>query len=107
VSRPVQRRAAAAADVEQAVGYYVEHGDVDLAVRFIDAVEAAMAQLARRPHAGSLRFSHELGIPDLRAYRVRRFPHVVFYVIRADVIDVWRVLHERRDLPNSLAAPES
>jgi toxin ParE1/3/4 len=107
VSRRVQRRAAAASDIEQAVDYYVEHGDVDLAVRFIDAVEAAMAQLARRPHAGSLRFSHELGIPELRAYRVRHFPYVVFYVVRADGIDVWRVLHERRDQPNSLTEPES
>jgi hypothetical protein len=30
---------------------------------------------------------------------MRRYPYVVFYVEREDRIDVWRVLHTRRDIP--------
>jgi len=28
------------------------------------------------------------------------YPHLVFYVERADHIDVWRVLHGERDIPS-------
>lgn len=28
-----------------------------------------------------------------------RDPHLVFYVEREDCIDVWRVLHGKRDIP--------
>jgi toxin ParE1/3/4 len=29
-----------------------------------------------------------------------RFPYLVFYLERADCIDVWRVLHAQRDIPS-------
>jgi toxin ParE1/3/4 len=30
---------------------------------------------------------------------VTRFPYLVFYFEREDHIDVWRVMHVRRDIP--------
>jgi toxin ParE1/3/4 len=36
---------------------------------------------------------------------LRRFPHLVFYVVEADRIDVWRVLHGERDVPQWLREP--
>jgi len=35
-----------------------------------------------------------------------RFPHLVFYFERDDYIDVWRVLHGRRDIPAWMQAAE-
>ena len=68
----------------------------------VDAVERAVGQIGRSPQSGSLRFSYELEIPDLRVRPVTRFPHLVFYVAGDDAMDVWRILHTRRDIPSTL-----
>lgn len=35
--------------------------------------------------------------------RLRDHPHLVFYLEREDHIDVWRILHGRRDIPATLS----
>ena len=55
---------------------------------------------------GSLHFAYDLAIPDRRAWPLQRFPYVVFHVVGDDKIDVWRILHSRRDLPAALQSPE-
>lgn len=96
---PVQLRAAAAHDIGQAVGHYLDDAGESVALRFIDAVERGVVRISKAPFVGTLRFSYELGIPDLRAWPLDGFPYVVFYVAVTDRIDVWRVLHSRRDIP--------
>ena len=103
MAKPVRLRRLAADDVVAAVDYYVDEAGNGLAGRFIDAVERAFQHVGRHPHSGSLRFSYELDIPELRSWPLARFPYLVFYVEREREIDVWRVLHTRRDLPASLA----
>lgn len=103
MDKPVQLRAAAANDIELAVDHYLDEAGVDVAGRFVDAIERGFGRLARQPHIGSLRFAYELGIPDLRAWPVHRFPYVIFYIEQEEGLDVWRVLHERRDIPPTLA----
>ena len=34
---------------------------------------------------------------------MRRYAHLIFYVEREEHIDVWRVLHEQRDIPSWMA----
>lgn len=71
--------------------------------RFVEAVERAVAQIGRSSNSGSLRFSYELEIPGLRVRPAARFPNLVFYVVGDEVVDVWRVLHSRRDIPSAVA----
>lgn len=47
--------------------------------------------------------AYELAIPDLRVRPLSSFQNLVFYVISDDVIDVWRVLHTKRDIPSAIA----
>ena len=101
-ARPVRLRERAAVDVDQAVDYYLAEANTDVAVRFVDAVERAVGQISRSPRSGSLRFSYELEIPDLRVRPLARFPYLVFYVVGDEVVDVWRILHTRRDIPTAL-----
>jgi toxin ParE1/3/4 len=103
VPKPVRLRRLAADDIEAAVDHYLSDAGPDVASRFIDAVESAMTHVGRHPHNGSLRFSYDLDIPELRAWPVGRFPYLVFYVESDDQIDVWRLLHTRRDLTAALA----
>ncbi len=99
--RQAHLRSAAASDIADAIAYLRSEAGDAVALAFIDALENGINHIARSPNAGSLRFAYELGIPDLRAWGLRRFPYVIFYVPFGDRIDIWRVLHTRRDLPGA------
>ena len=101
-ARAVVARAAAIRDVDEAIDYYLRAGSETAALDFIAAVEGAYRHLARAPESGSPRYAHELEIPGLRSWPLRGFPYLVFYVERAEHVDVWRVLHGERDIPETL-----
>jgi toxin ParE1/3/4 len=86
-------------DVEDIVDHYLIEAGEKIALAFIDALERTYGHLARHPTAGSLRYAHELALPGLRFWRLRPYPYLVFYIERDDNVDVWRVLHEERDIP--------
>jgi toxin ParE1/3/4 len=60
-----------------------------------------------KARAVSLRYAHELDVPGLRCWPLRRYPHLVFFVERDDHIDVWRILHAERDIPAWMGGPQS
>jgi toxin ParE1/3/4 len=93
--------------VEAAVDYYVREAGADVAIGFIDALQAAYRFIADHPAAGSPRYADVLGLPGLRSRILRRYPYLVFYVERDDHIDVWRVLEAHRDIPVWMREPES
>jgi toxin ParE1/3/4 len=101
VTRPkaVIPRELANADVQAAVDHYLSEAGTDVALGFVDALETAFLHLARQPASGSPRYAHQLGLADLRFWPLGKFPYLVFYVERDDHIDVWRVLHDRREVP--------
>ena len=101
-ARRVVRRERAERDIDEAAAHYRAEGGSELETRFIDALEAAIAQIAAHPAAGSPRYAAELRSQDLRSWPVKRFPYLVFYVERTDHVDVWRVLHGARDIRASL-----
>lgn len=103
--KPVVPRKLANRDVDAAIAHYVNEGADDAALGFIDGLEKAYGHIARRPSIGSLRYAYELDLPELRALPLTRYPYLVFYVERDDGIDVWRVLHMHRDVPESLGEP--
>lgn len=103
MGKPVTPRAQARTDVENIVDHYLRDAGADVALRFVAALEVAYGAIAARPGAGSPRFAHELGLPGLRSRAVRRLPHLIFYVEQPDHVDVWRVLHARRDMAGWLA----
>ncbi|NML17234.1 type II toxin-antitoxin system RelE/ParE family toxin [Azohydromonas caseinilytica] len=105
--KPVIPRAQACRDVEAAMDGYVAEGAEEAALGFVDALELAYTHIGRHPATGSPRWAHELNLPGLRCWPLKRYPYLVFYVERADRIDVWRVLHGARDLPQWLREPKA
>lgn len=101
-TKPTVPRARATQDVEEAIAYYLAEDAVSAALGFVDALERAYMHVGRLPQAGSPHYAHELEIPGLRSWPLKRYPYVVFYLEREEHIDVWRVLHAQRDLPASL-----
>lgn len=89
--------------MEDVIEYYRQEAGEAVAVDFIESLEQCVGRIRRSPHTGSLRFSYELDIPELRVLGTQRFPYLIFYVPRGNSVDVWRVLHSRRDIPSTLA----
>lgn len=92
-------------DVEKAIDRYRTDASERVALAFVDDLETTYELLAAHPGAGSLRFSYDLGLPGLRYLPLRRHPYLVFYRDLADRVDVWRVLHAKRDVPAWIVEP--
>ena len=97
--KPVVPRTLANRDIDEAIGYYLGEGSPQAALGFVDVLEESYAHIARHPATGSPRYAHELNLSGLRSWPLTRYPYLVFYVERSDSIDVWRVLHGKRDIP--------
>jgi toxin ParE1/3/4 len=97
--KPVILRALAYGDVDTAIDHYLIGAGEKTALDFIEALERTYRHISRYPASGSPRYAHELNLPELRFWLLRRFPYLVFYIERDDHLDVWRVLHGQRDIP--------
>jgi toxin ParE1/3/4 len=98
-AKPVLLRRLAAIDVDAAIDYYAREAGAAVALRFVGALERAYERIGRAPAIGSLRYAQELSLPGIRIRRVAGFPYLIFYVEKAEAVEVWRVLHARRDIP--------
>ncbi|NLF05232.1 MAG: type II toxin-antitoxin system RelE/ParE family toxin [Actinomycetales bacterium] len=101
-SLPVLPRESARRDIDDAVAFYLQQDAPDAALRLVDELERGFLMLAEHPRIGSNRWAEELDLPGLRSWSLGHFPFVIFYVDRGDHVDVWRVLHGSRDLPEVL-----
>lgn len=105
-AKPVVPRERAIRDVEDAIAWHLAEGSAAAALGLIDELERAYIHIGRHPATGSPRYAHELNLPGLRTWPLKRYPHLVFYVEHADHVDIWRVLHARRDIPAWLRTPD-
>ena len=105
-AKSVVPRELANRDINDTIAYHLSEGAEQAALGFINALEQAYAHIGGHPATGSPRYAHELNLPGLRFWPLARYPHLVFYVERAEHIDVWRVLHGQRDIPAWMQEPE-
>lgn len=106
-AKPIVPREQARRDVEDAIAHYLDEAAEAAAFGFIDALEKAYTHIGRQPATGSPRYAHELNLPGLRSWPLTRYPYLLFYIERDDHIDVWRVLHEVRDIPAWMQGPSA
>ncbi|MEA3643576.1 MAG: type II toxin-antitoxin system RelE/ParE family toxin [Lamprobacter sp.] len=98
-TKQVIPRRLAIRDVDEIIEYYLETSSEAIALGFVDALESAYAEIGSNPAIGSPRYAYELELPGLRSWPLKRYPYLIFYLERDAHIDVWRVLHGRRDVP--------
>ena len=96
---PVIPRQRALDDVQSAIDHYLAEQAPQAALGFIQALERAYTHLSRQPDTGSPRYAHGLQLPGLRSWPLSRYPYLVFYRVTPEHVDVWRVLHQQRDMP--------
>nr|WP_245232461.1 type II toxin-antitoxin system RelE/ParE family toxin [Thiorhodococcus minor] len=91
-------RPLAQADIDDILAYCRAEGGPSLATAFAKQLEAALHTLATHAAIGSRRYADLLGIPGLRSWPIKRSAYLIFYVDEKEKIDIWRILHGRRDL---------
>ncbi len=103
VSLTVDILPAAQADINNQADYYVQEADIGTALRFLDAVEKTFALLTSKPHMGAhAKLSHP-ALEDSRFVPIMGFEKILaFYRAQTGRIDVIRVIHGHRDIPNLL-----
>lgn len=78
-----------------------------MALGYVEDLQNAYKLIASHPASGSLRYAYEIELPGLRSVQLKRYPYLIFYLEQPDHIDVWRVLHAKRDIPAWLQNPSS
>jgi toxin ParE1/3/4 len=101
-ARKIIPRLRAERDIDDAIDYYFGEGGADLALSFVDALESAFRHLEVHAESGSPRYAIELDLPGLRFWPLKQFPYLIFYVETDTAVDVWRVLHGKRDVPSMM-----
>jgi toxin ParE1/3/4 len=91
-------------DLEEQVDYYERESGLDLALRFLDAVQRGIGFLAQHPEVGSLRDFGNPRLAGLRCWPVPQFDEIrIYYVVTGSgMLLVVRILHGRRDLARIL-----
>jgi toxin ParE1/3/4 len=96
------RRSEASEDVENAVLYYLEHAEPEVAERFLNEYDDALLHITQFPGTGSGRYTSLLSADGLRFWTLHKFPYAVFYLEHANTIEIIRVLHQSSDIPAHL-----
>ena len=99
--KPLRQRPQAATDIAAIAVHLCASATPEVALRFIDAVEAAYDLLSAHPASGSTRHAHvlpELPVP-LRFHPVRHFEHIlIYYLDLPDGVEVIRIWDAARGL---------
>lgn len=107
MKRQVRIRPRADRDLDDAADYYAKEGGIELAVRFLSAVERTWTMLADRPHSGVTQEWLASRLRGCRRWQVASpfGAFQVFYCPSDDAIDVVRVLHGARDVLAAFEEP--
>ena len=89
-------------DEEEIIRYYEQTSSEQIALTFINALDQAFSQLSRYPHMGSPRPEYDLNLDGIRSWSLKRFPHLIYYEIQHDHIELWRILHPKRDITQTM-----
>jgi len=86
---------------------YIGKDNLDAALRFIESSEYTFSQLLQFPQLGKVQSSGKLLLHELRVFPVKDFKnYLIFYRPVADGIEIIRVLHSSRDIPNLVDSDE-
>ena len=100
----IERSAEALLDLAAHVLYLRREAGPEIASRFVDAVEEALARLEEFPELGRLRHFRQ---PGLRSWMVPGFRRwLLFYVPIKNGVRLYRVIHSAMDLERELGGEQ-
>jgi toxin ParE1/3/4 len=83
--------------------WYLENADLDVAERYLFAVNETILRIAERPDLGCRRHFQAPELIHIRSIQVKKpfDRHLLFYM-EGNSLRIERVMHGARDLPNRL-----
>jgi toxin ParE1/3/4 len=99
-------RASADAEITTGLLHYLSQAGDKVAAGFLDNVKAGLAHIEAFPKSGSARYGALFPEIELRFWRIRTYPYLIFYVVREDYVDVIALLHAHADIPRILEETE-
>ena len=97
--RPLRVLPRADADVDEAAEYYAEEASLEVALRFLGAVQQVYEFVRSNPEAGSPGQYESRELQGMRRWPVPRFDsYLVFYRLAGEWVEIVRVLHGARDI---------
>ncbi|MEX2216693.1 MAG: type II toxin-antitoxin system RelE/ParE family toxin [Phycisphaeraceae bacterium] len=82
---------------------YIAGDSIDNAIRLFDAAKATFEDLADSPGLGRSYPSNVAGLAGLRKWNIPGFQDfLVFYLVFEDRVEIVRVIHGARNLPDEL-----
>jgi toxin ParE1/3/4 len=109
MNRTITIRNRATQDVRKQANYILANGNATTAEYYLEMVELTFGQLLNTPGIGKIvRFTPDSQLGEVRQWRVKGFTdYLVFYRVSVDGVEVLRVLHGARDLPDILPQIEA
>jgi toxin ParE1/3/4 len=99
----IHRRAGVDDDIAELAIFLLEQAGEATAIRFIDAVEHTLKELALAPHQGSHKRFSDPALTEIRSWWVKGFPnHIIYYRPLPSGINVFAVWHGSRDIERRL-----
>lgn len=94
-------------DLQRQVDWYREHAGSDIAIHYVDTVQATLQHLAGAAGIGRPRFRNWPELAGIRSWRVQRpyHRHLIFYRFDDKTLFAERIIHGARDLPRRLLQP--
>jgi toxin ParE1/3/4 len=100
--KPVRLTPRADSDIDACFAWIAKDNPV-AGLRFLDAIELTCNTLSRMPGIGSPRYAEIPLVQGVRMLAIKDFEnYLLFYLEREDCVDVIRVLHGARDIPEAL-----
>ncbi len=95
----VEYRPAARRDLFQISEYLNRELSLQLAERFLMALDHTIQQIAGFPYAGSLFPARRMRTHEIRRWPVKEFPrYLIYYAVGARKVSLLRILHSARDV---------
>jgi len=94
-------------DFELQAAWYVREADVEVARRYLHALDATLQLLRIQPGLGRTRRFRHPQLKGIRSFRVSPpfDQHLIFYRFDRSTLYAERVVHGMRDLPRRLLEP--
>ncbi len=88
-------------DFREIADYLIEHAGSDMAYKVIDEIERVITKvLLDNPSLGTTALE---SIPEIKFFPAGKYSvYQIYYQVQGDTLEVYRVLHGRRDIENIL-----
>lgn len=103
--KPVRHTPGATKDIDECAAWIYKENPA-AARGFLEAIKLTDTTVSQMPGIGSRRYANVALVKGVRMVKVKGFEHYLFFYLERETrIDVLRILHSARNIPQALRGP--